>query len=315
MTHRQRLTILCPVHDEAETIPPFWARIAPVIQRLHTRYDVHLVFLNNASGDATLDRISALTQAFEQVYVITMSRNVGYQASLATGLRTVLSDLYAIIDVDCEDPPELIEVFVRRYEAGCEVVYGERQDRPEPRLIKASRSLFYRILQTVADDDILLDMAEFSLFTRAVRDVIVEENSSFPFIRASIARAGFDREGVPYRRDVRIAGQSHYNVVRMTIFAVAGILSSSTLLLRLPVYVLPFWALALILLCVAWGLTGAPMFAAASVLAVGLYVGSSVAFVGLYVARTYKNGLARPSAHIHHKRSRLPPPLPAGAAA
>lgn len=306
MTKTPILSILCPVYNEAATVPLFWGRIKPVIIRLEARYVVHLVFLNNASTDGTHSAIHAIIAERPNTYIITMSRNVGYQNSLDRGLRTTESDLYVFIDVDCEDPPEMIETFVQQLEAGHDIVYGERVDREEPALVKRGRHLFYRLLQAVADDEILLDMAEFALFTREVRDAIIQENSSFTFLRASIARVGFRRAAVPFKRQRRIAGVSHYNFFHMSIFAMAGILASSTLLLRLPIYILPLWLVVLTALCVGYGETESIWYATFALLLTASYLGTTAAVTALYVARTYKNGLIRPNAFIDCARSVLP---------
>jgi dolichol-phosphate mannosyltransferase len=300
------LAILCPVHNEQAVVPLFFARILPVLREL-AGYQARLVFLNNASTDETLAAIARLSAEWPQTFVISMSRNVGYQASLECGVRHVAADVYAIIDVDCEDPPEMIAQFVRHHEAGFDIVYGERVDRPEPRLLKSARKFFYRVLQKIADEDIVLDMAEFSLFSREVRDAIIDDRSSFPFLRASISRVGFRRLAIPFTRQRRIAGEAHYNLLGMSIFAVAGLLASSTLLLRLPVYLLPFWVLALAGLGI-WAVAAHSAWVAlAGVLLFAAYVGAAIAFTALYVARAYKNGLQRPNAVIDRRLSMLPP--------
>jgi len=300
------LAIVCPVYNEQAVVPLFFKRMHPVMQGLSGRYRIDLVFLNNASCDATLESIHHVRQDWPGTYVITMSRNVGYQASLECGIRNIEADLYAIIDVDCEDPPEMIGDFLRLHEQGFDIAYGERVDRPEPAAIKAGRKFFYRLLQKIADDDIILDMAEFSLFTREVRDAIIEDRSSFPFLRASISRVGFRRKAVPFARQRRIAGTTHYNLIGMSIFATAGLLSASTLLLRLPIYVLPFWLLAIGGLG-AWAIeVHSAWLVLASFLLFAAYTGSAIAFTALYVARAYKNGLQRPSAIIDRRRTLLP---------
>jgi dolichol-phosphate mannosyltransferase len=302
-----RLAILCPVYNEAPVVPLFFARLHPVISRLSARYTIRLVFLNNASTDDTLGAVRAVMETWPETYVVTMSRNVGYQRSLERGLRSVGADLYVFIDVDCEDPPEMIEAFVDRHETGYDIVYGERVDREEPLPIKRGRHLFYRLLRAIADEEVILDMAEFSLFTREVRDAVIEENTSFPFIRASIARVGFRRAAIPFKRARRIAGESHYNFFRLSVFAFAGILASSTLLLRLPIYILPVWLLVMTALTCDYGATGSRWALALGLLLTATYLASTAAATALYVARTYKNGLIRPNAFIDRARSVLPP--------
>ncbi len=296
-----QLTIICPVYNEEKVVRLFFERALPVIKELSARYQVDLLFLNNASTDGTYQAIETLRHEHAFVYVITLSSNVGYQRSLECGLRNAKGDVICFIDVDCEDPPEMILEFVKYYEQGYDLVYGERVDREEIRPIKMLRKLFYHIVHHVADEDIILYMAEFSLITSEVRDAIVQDNNSFPFIRSSIARVGFRRIGIPYKRHRRIAGETHYNLLGMTIFAIAGILSASTLPLRVPIYLLPFWLLLTAALGATQIVTGNPWFLLANVLSACAYLGGTAAFTALYVARTYKNGLGRPN-YIIQKR-------------
>ncbi|HKO03869.1 MAG TPA: glycosyltransferase family 2 protein [Candidatus Acidoferrales bacterium] len=308
----QLLTILCPVYNEERVIPLFFDRIRPVLAKLSERYSVDLLFLNNASTDGTVEQIEKVRQAWPSTYLLTTSRNVGYHASLECGLRNARGDLLVFIDVDCEDPPEMILEFAEKYEQGYSIVYGERVDREEPAVLKSARKLFYRLLHMVADEEIVLDMAEFSFFTREVRDAIVNENTSFPFLRASIGRVGFRRAAIPFKRQKRIAGSTHYNLMGLSIFAIAGILSASTLFLRLPIFLLPLCLLALTGLGIAYIQTHSLWFLLAGALIFAAYAGSTLAFTALYVARTYKNGLQRPNAFIDHSKSILQRPHDVG---
>jgi dolichol-phosphate mannosyltransferase len=307
------LTILCPIFNEERVIPLFFERMRPVMEKLSKRYRVHLLFLNNASTDGSATQIEKIRQSWPDTYLISMSRNVGYHASLECGLRQAAGDLFTFIDVDCEDPPEMILEFIDKYEQGYDIAYGERVDRHESAAMKAARKFFYRLLRALADEEIILDMAEFSLFTNEVRQAILDENTSFPFLRAAIGRVGFRRAAIPFKRDRRIAGDTHYNLLGMSVFAIAGILSASTLLLRLPVYVLPFWLLTIAGLGAGYAITRSVWFVVGGVVLFAAYLGATAAFTALYVARTYKNGLHRPNAFIDHNRSILQP-CDAGAA-
>ena len=296
-----RITIVCPVHNEEKVVPLFFARALPVIELLSARYRVELLFLNNASTDGTYAKIGELRAHYDFVYVITLSANVGYQRSLECGLRNAQGDVIAFIDVDCEDPPEMLLDFVSYYEKGFDIVYGARVDREEARPVKMLRKLFYHVVRLFADEDIILYMAEFSLLTSEVRDAIVNDHNSFPFIRASISRVGFRRIGLPYKRQRRIAGKTNYNFVGMTIFAIAGILSSTTLPLRLPIYALPLWLLLTAILGAAYILIQSPWLLLLNLLCGCAYFGFTAAFTALYVARSYKNGLGRPNYVVNRR--------------
>lgn len=304
---RQHLTVICPVFNERETVPLFFARMQPVVAALSKKYRVDVLFLNNASTDGTYEVLRNLAESHAFVHYISLSTNVGYQRSLECGLHHAKGDLLAFIDVDCEDPPEMILDFVRCHEEGNDIVYGERVDRVENWFVKQLRKIFYHVVHRIADEEVILYMAEFALFTAEVREAIIADKSSFPFIRSSIARVGFRRAGIPYKRQRRVAGETHYNFFGMAVFAIAGILASSTLALRLPAYLLPFWLLATGLLGARyiednnawWLLTDAMLFCA--------YIGGSIAFTALYVARTYKNGLGRPNFVVYRRFSRPQP--------
>jgi dolichol-phosphate mannosyltransferase len=303
---RRSLAVICPVYNEQESIPLFFARLREVFKNLPERYQPSLYFVDNGCTDASLDIIRGIHKENPNVYAIVLSRNFGYQSALEAGLRLAEGDFYVMIDVDCEDPPEMIPDFLTCAEQGFDIVYGERLDRPEGKLLKGARRLFYRILKSVADDNSIMNMAEFSLLTAEVRNAILEDSTSYPFLRSSIGRIGFSRKNLPYKRDVRIFGKSHYNLVSMTIFAVGGLLSASTLALRLPAYSLPFWALAMTAVTIS-AISSPAHWQIPLLLFLGsMFTGCTVVATGLYVARIYKNGLNRPNVIVRYPLSLLP---------
>ncbi len=301
-TSKQTIAILVPVFNEKTVIPLFFKRIEPVLAQLATEFNPQLVFLNNASTDGTVDAIMQIRQKRSDVFLLSLAKNVGYQRSIEFGLRSCTGDVIVFVDVDCEDPPEMILQFVKEHKAGFDIVYGERVDRVEVLPIKLMRKLFYRLMRALADDDIIVDMAEFSLMTDEVRQAIVQDSSSFPFIRASISRVGFSRKGIPYRRDKRIAGETHYNFLGMVFFAVAGILASGTWLLRVVTYSLPLFLLSMLTLGVFATQGASWAFPWLVVLGFG-YCGTALSFLSIYLARAYKNSLGRPNAFLDNRRS------------
>jgi len=284
------VSIISAVHNEEETVPLFYARLIAVISNLD--YDFEIIFTNNRSTDRTLDVINALKEKDDRVNVLTFSRNFGYQASVQAGMSHARGDCIINVDVDCEDPPELITEFLKKWEEGHDIVYGKRESRPEPRLLLAARHLFYRVLHFTADANIILNMAEFGLITSYVRDVIINNTNTFPFLRTEIAYAGFNIIGIPYDREVRIAGETHYNFWRMLIFAIGGILTSSTFLFRLAAFLFP----AILFLNICFLLLSDTLRSALPALYIFdfLYIIYLLTVHGIYIARIYKNGLGRP---------------------
>lgn len=315
MANGPLISIICPVYNEEQSIPIFYKRVQAVLEPLRTRYDFELIFTNNRSTDRTLEIIRGLRQEDPSVQVLTLSRNFGYQASVLAGLRHACGQAMVVIDVDCEDPPEMIPHFLLEWEKGYDIVYGKRERRPEFFAVQLMRKLFYRLNRSMADSEIILDMAEFSLLSAHVRDVMVDNRSTFPFLRTEVGYAGFERKGLLYERERRVGGRSNYNFLRMTQFAVGGILSSSTFLLRLAAYLCPVLLLgnlALLLLDLWRGFDWAFRVLVAANLS---YLSFFAAVLCLYTARVYKNGVDRPVFVVDWNRSLLntPPAPEAGA--
>jgi len=306
---RSLITIIVPVYNESETILLFFERLYRVIAKIDSiKYEVNVLFLNNASTDNSFEIIAGLHAKHDFVYLISMSSNVGYQKSIECGLKNAKGDLFLVIDVDCEDPPEMILEFLAQYEQGFDLVYGIRSDRHEIWIIKKFRKFFYHIVRRVGDDEAILYMAEFALLTAEVRDATVNSLDSFPFLRSSMARVGFKRVGISYKRQKRIAGKTNYNFYGMVVFAIASILSSTTLPLRLPIYYLPFWTLSTVGFLWAYSSTSSIFFILLLAATTSLYVGGTISAVALYLARTYKNTLRRPNYFIHKRYSILQDP-------
>jgi dolichol-phosphate mannosyltransferase len=302
---RRRVSIVTPVYNEVQALPIFYARLVQALAPLEPRYQFEILFSDNRSTDATADTVRALRARDPRVQLLALSRNFGYQASMVAGMRQASGDAIVFIDVDCEDPPEMIPQFLDGWEQGNDIVYGIRERRHEPPHITLARKFFYRVNKMIADSDILVDVAEFCLMTAEVRDAVSSALSTFPFIRAEVAHYGFQRTGIKYDRGQRVGGASHYNVYGMTRFAIAGILTSTTVPLRLSLYGLPFLFLSNGLL---WWLEASGRWGMGfeTLVAIDLlYIATALAFVALYTGRNYRNVVGRPIAVVDFRRSAL----------
>ena len=137
---------------------------------------------------------------------------------------------------------------------------------------------------------------QFSLFTNEVKEHLIEENSSFPFLRSAISRVGFDLKAIPYSRNERFAGKSNYNFYSMLKFAVAGILASTTLPLRFPIYFFPFW-LGISTFLLLGSINNELLWKYFIFFSI-IYLVLILSFISIYLARIYKNGLMRANAYL-----------------
>lgn len=297
---RKLVTIVCPVFNEEKAVPLFYGRLEKALKTIEDRVRFEILFVNNRSTDRTEAEVMALREKDPRVQLLTLSRNYGYQASISAGMRHASGDASVNIDVDCEDPPEMIPRFIERWLDGADIAYGIRARREEFVLMHLARKLFYRVTKQVSDHEIVLDMAEFFLVDRKVKDFVLSTRSTFPFVRGQVGYVGFRREGIPYKREKRIIGETHYNLISAIRFGVAGILSSSTMPLRAMAYVG--------CLLFAIDLVAAPTFLLASSVptetllrwfaaGVAVHLGWVVFALGtlsIYLARVYKDSVGWP---------------------
>lgn len=291
----QKLSVIVPIYNDADCVAPFYERTVPVLESLGLEWQ--LVFVNDYSTDDSLAKVEELRRKDPRVKFITFSRNFGYHAAHLAGIASVDSDLYAMIHPDLEDPPELLSDFFKEIGKGAQTVYGIRSQREEPQLIIFFRWLFYYINSLIADGPIVLWMAEFSMMTRHVRDAILNNRTTFPFLRAEMSYVGLRMVGIPYLRVQRPLGRTHYSFWRMVQFAVGGFLASSTFPLRLCLYLAFLLGAAFPLLWAAfrWSLAEASQVAS---IASFLFLIATVPMIALYLARAYKNGVGRAVYHI-----------------
>jgi len=297
------LAVIVPVYNELGNIAPFYERACAVLDDL-TGAAWQIVFVNDGSTDGSLERIRELRGRDARVKVISLSRNFGYHAVLLAGLSLVAADRYAMVDVDCEDPPELLREFHDAIEGGADVAYGIRSNRVEPFLVTFFRRIFYYLNRGIADSDIIVWMAEFAMVTRQVRDAIIAPHTTYVFLRAEIGYVGFVRVGVPYVRQARTSGKTHYNVWNMTRFAVSGFLAGSTFPLRFILYLATVVGILFPLVVLLGGL-GAGSAASLASVATFYFALVALSTIALYLARTYKNGVARPVFIVDKNKTEL----------
>lgn len=288
------VSIICPIYNESLTVPIFFHRLSSSIKDLDSDFHFEIIFVNNCSTDNSIDVVLDIRKFDPRVKLFTLTRNFGYQRSLLAGLSRSTGDAVVFIDADCEDPPELIPRFISYWTQGYDVVYGKRGLRPEPKFLQACRKLFYRILKFIGDSPINLDMAEFSLFSSAVKESILSNNSTHPFIRNEISYYGGKQKAVEYDRQPRVAGKSYYNILGMTKFATAGLFTASTFPLRVAAYIIPVLLLVNLFLSIEYLLVKNLSFLLVLFVLDLVYLSILFSFISLYVARIYHDIVGRP---------------------
>src|SRR6202021_4007239 len=134
----------------------------------HSRYDFEFLFTDNASTDATFERLADEARGDDRIRVLRFTRNFGFQTSILTNYLNANGAAAIQIDADLQDPPELFGDFLGAWEQGYKVVYGIRRSRPENFVLKSARKLFYRGLASLSTVELPVDAGDFRLIDRAV---------------------------------------------------------------------------------------------------------------------------------------------------
>ncbi|WP_380872953.1 bactoprenol glucosyl transferase [Sphingomonas sp. DBB INV C78] len=236
-----RLSMIVPVKDEEAAIGPFVARITPVLDALREPDGAPLIweilFVDDGSDDATLAAIWTAHHADPRIRALSLSRNFGKEAALSAGLDNVRGDAVVPIDVDLQDPPEVIGQMLDRWREGFEVVYGVRRDRQTDSLPKRmTAEFYYRAHNWLSSDKIPEHAGDFRLLDRKVVEVIKVMPERNRFMKGLFAWSGFRQAAVEYDRAERAVGTTKFNYWKLWTLAIDGITSASTVPLRVWSY-------------------------------------------------------------------------------
>lgn len=297
MTVLKRLvTISIPVLNEADNIAPLMKRLRGVAET-HHRYDFEFLFTDNASSDATFERLADEARADNRIRAIRFTRNFGFQTSILTNYLNARGDAAIQIDADLQDPPELFGEFLAAWEQGYKVVYGVRRSRRENPFLNSVRKLFYRVLAKLSSVDLPVDAGDFRLIDRVVIEDLRRVKDETPYIRGVIAQLGYRQTGIPYDRAERQRGKSKFRLLSLIRLGVDGVCSQSTKPLELITLLgTMFSILSLLgaLFYFAWSLlaVGKPQGFTTLVILILLSTSVQTAFIGLlgeYIGRIFKN--------------------------
>ncbi|CAN5248136.1 glycosyltransferase [soil metagenome] len=232
------ISIIVPVKNESDSIIPFVNGLTDILDRVAGEGSWEIIFVDDGSTDATFLAILMAHDAEPRVRAVSLSRNFGKEAALSAGLDYCRGSVVVPMDVDLQDPPEVIGAMVERWREGADVVYGVRRSRTTDSYAKRNTaSLYYRFHNWVSDDKIPEHAGDFRLMDRKVVDAIKRMPERNRFMKGLFAWSGFHQSSVEYDRAERLLGHSKFSYWKLWTLALDGITSASTLPLRIWSYV------------------------------------------------------------------------------
>ena len=204
------LSLVVPVYREEKNIPEFLRRTGSILAPITRDYEI--IFALDPSPDRTEDVILEHRAADPRIKLLTFSRRFGQPMASLAGMQYSSGDAVIVMDVDMQDPPELVAQMVAKWREGYDVVLPQRVRRTgEPWVKRLVAETGYKVINKIADVRIPPNSGDFRLMSRRVVDEVVRLKECHGFLRGMVAVVGFRQYLLPFERPARFSGQTKYN--------------------------------------------------------------------------------------------------------
>jgi len=234
MINKKMISAVIACYKDENAIPLMHERLTKTFKKIGCDYEI--IFVNDGSPDNSEKVLEKICSDDKKTTAIFHSRNFNSQNAFTSGMNQAIGDAVVLLDGDLQDPPELIEDFVKKWTDGFDVVYGKRIKREASNFMNFSYKLFYRIFNKLSYIDIPFDAGDFSLMDKKVVEAINMAEERDRFIRGLRAWVGFKQIGIPYNRPERKFGKTTNSFLKNIKWAKKGIFSFSYVPLELISY-------------------------------------------------------------------------------
>lgn len=232
----KKISITGGCYNEAGNIEELYTRCLAVLKKF-PQYDYEFVLADNCSTDNTRDVLRTLAARDPKFKVILNANNFGHIRSPFNALLNASGDAAVSMCTDLQEPPEVLEQFIREWENGAKVVCGVRSGTKAGFMLEFFRRLYYRLLASVAPDEhIIPRFTGFGLYDRAFLDALRKFHDPYPYFRGLVSEIGFRRVEVPFVQEKRKSGRTHNNFFTLYDMAMTGLVNHTKLPLRLAVF-------------------------------------------------------------------------------
>ncbi len=230
------LSVVVPVYNEADNLEALVARLVPVLERIATSHEI--LFIDDGSSDDSMARLRDIHARDPRCRAVSFSRNFGKEIAIAAGLDHARGQAVIIIDADLQHPPEVIETFVARWREGYKNVYGTRIDRnADSPLRRMLTRRFYALFESFGETGLPDGAGDFRLLDRQAVEALKSMPERARFSKGLYAWIGFKSIGVPFDVAERHSGTTKFSYGKLTRFALDGLMSFSTLPLKVWTYI------------------------------------------------------------------------------
>ena len=232
------LSLVVPCFNEEENIIEFYDCVEDCFKAKNFTYE--FVFVNDGSKDKTLLKLKELTKTkHSNIQVVSFSRNFGKESAIYAGLSRAKGDAVCIIDADLQQRPEVVlemkEILDTKPEVDCVAAFQEK--RKEGKVLSALKSCFYKIINKVSEVDFVNGASDFRLMRRQMVNAVLNMTEYHRFSKGILSWVGFNTEHIAYEVQPREHGESKWSVIKLTKYAIEGIVAFSTAPLKIATVV------------------------------------------------------------------------------
>lgn len=299
-----KISIIVPCYNEEEAMPIFYEEITKVADKMKKKAEFEFIFVNDGSRDNTLEVARGLSDKDKRVRYVSFSRNFGKEAGMLAGLEASRGDFIAIMDVDLQDPPALVEEMYDTLKEGVyDCVATRRVSRDgEPPVRSFFAELYYKLINKISKTEIVNGARDFRLMTRQMVDSILELREYNRFSKGIFSWVGYNTKWLEYKNVERVAGTTKWNFWKLFLYSLESIVAFSTAPLAVAsILGILFCLIAFIMILVIiikTSTVGDPVAGWPSLVCIILLVSGIQLFcmgiIGQYLSKTYLEVKKRP---------------------
>ena len=208
---KKLISICIPILNEEDNIELIYKKIIKIFDNYKDKYAYEIIFTDNKSSDNSFEIIKKINETDKNVKCYSFSNNIGKERSLINGYKIAKGNAAIQLDCDLQDPPELIDEFIKKWEDGFDYVYAIRKNRKENFIIKNLRKIFYRLINFLSHSELKNDVGDFSLIDKKIIEIIKNIDERDTYLRGFIYSLGYKSCGLEHTREERLAGKTKFS--------------------------------------------------------------------------------------------------------
>lgn len=307
------ISVIVPCFNEEEAIPLFFVEMEEVKKKVS--YDFEYIFINDGSEDQTLNVLRKLAKEYSFVRYLSFSRNFGKEAALYAGLQASEGELVTVMDVDLQDPPELLPQMIEMIETtDVDCVGTRRADRKgEPAIRSFFAKKFYQLINRIRETEMVDGARDYRLMTRQMVDAVLELTEHNRFSKGLFSWVGFKTEYISFENQERVAGETSWSFWNLFNYSIDGIVNFSDAPLNIASFVGAFSCvvsgIAMLFIIVRALLFGDPTAGWPSLVTIILFIGGvqllCIGIIGKYIGKIFMETKKRPVYIIKETEKKL----------